>query len=201
MNDPRYATLLGWIRAKPSLAGIRINGDDRKVVRIAGRQFSTAERAVLALDPETLEGLDADGTILRTFTVKDAVAQAPVAPRTVDTWPQGDVAELGQVIALACDRAVSRVENIYKDALDKMARLYDKQSDRMSQLEDLRFRELEARMAELETEREEAIADAEEAKAALAETSPGTGDALVGHVLGAAAQKMLSGEAGPNGKG
>ena len=79
MSTPRkFETVLGFIRAKPPLGGIRIDGDDHRIVRIVGRGYSHAEQAVLDLAPSLIEGLDAHGNVVRTMKLSDEKPAAPV---------------------------------------------------------------------------------------------------------------------------
>ncbi len=188
-------TLAGFIRSKPAIVAIRCDGDDKRIVRIAGRQYAIAEKAVVSLDASTLEGLDETGAIVRTFAVKEPTSSASSAAssRSVETWPEGEASQLAQVIALACDRAAERHERAYRASFDTITGLYREQSLRLAQLENNAHELQMARLAAAERAADEANADADEAHAQLAEAGPSTADGMVAAVLGHVAEKALTG--------
>lgn len=207
MADSRYTTLAGWLRAKPPLAGVRIDGDDKRIVRVVARQFATAEEAITALDPTTLEGLDAHGAIIRSWKCKDGATAAAERASSLaqrEPWPESDTAQLGQVITAACDRAAARHENAYRYSFDKLEALYREQSQRLAGLEQMLLEGQRARILELEAEAEALRQENEQlaAKALAEAASTSTADNLVNTVVAAGMQKMLGGgqkPAAPNG--
>jgi hypothetical protein len=211
-NDPKFATLLGWLRAKPALAGIRCDNDDKRIVRIVARAYATAERTLLSMDASYLEGLDASGAVIRTWTIKDAVTEMTMTPRAQQQapeshqWPAGATSELAQAIALACDRSAQRHENAYRMAFDSLVGLYKDQSSRLQRLEENMTNTAQARITEAEAYAQQMALEAEELRAELAKreanTNPGqngTADGLVGAVIGHVAERMMLGEKTTNG--
>lgn len=207
-------TLLGWLRAKPALASVRCDGDPGKVVRIVARKYKTAEDTIVGLDPERLEGLDADGAIVRTWTMREAAAPttAPAAPPEPPVvWPEGnDLSTLGQVLSIAIDKANARLEAAYEKNYERVAEAYkynfevlkgmhETAAGRLENLENRVFDMLELRVKEAEAVAEDAMNEAEELREATAAQEPSTADGLAAQVLGIAASKVLG--TGEDGKG
>lgn len=191
-----YASLTSWIRAKPPIAAIRIDGDDTRVIRIVGRQYSTAERAALAIGGSTLEGVDATGQVVRTWDLDQPQARAalpagPSAPKTLETWPEGELGQLARVITMACDAAAQRHESAYSMAFEKLESLYRQQSERLSRLEELHYQNLQARVQSAEETAAIAQEEAAEAQEVLATSHAVNADGLAASVMAAAAEKML----------
>jgi hypothetical protein len=206
MNDPKYSTLLGWLRAKPALSGIRCDGDDKRIVRIVARAYGTAERTLLSMRANELEGLDGSGAVIRTWTLHDAVTEltaAPVAAKPaprIDQWPAGATSELAHAISIACDRSAERHENAYRYSFDTLVGLYKDQSARLQRLEENMTNTAQARIAEAEAYAQQMALEAEELRAELAKReeqpkNPGqtdAGDQLVGALIGGVVKNVLT---------
>src|SRR5262245_26665767 len=132
-----YSTLTAWLKGKPRIASVRLDHDNSKVVRVVPRQSAVAEKAIVDSGATVAEGLDLNGQVVRTWTFeKDEEDTKPDTPKS-EVWPQGEQAQLAQVITIACDRAAMRHESVFRMAFDKIGKLYEQASGRLSQLEEL----------------------------------------------------------------
>jgi hypothetical protein len=174
--------LAAWLRARPKLSAVRVDGD--RTVRIVGSRYGSAEATLEALEPTLLEGLDSDGEVVRALRL--GADREPAPPLAPTEWPKGQLAELGQVITAACDRASGRLEGAYREAFERLSRLYELQSARLAELEAMHYRALADAAEEAREERDAALQLAQAAQPA------GEADALVQHVLAGAAQRALA---------
>ena len=192
-----------WLKETPQPSALRLDENEKKVIRIARSQarcWSDAEKSVLALDATIVEALDHQGNVIRAFRLKDDDAEKEPPKPQQEAWPEHEQAQLAVIITAACDRAASRHEAAYRMSFDKLASMYEAQT--------LRLEEALARAAtaeaRLERERRQWMEAVNRSAGQSGDEETGLGQ-LVGGLLGPIIERevnrhMVDGEP-PNGKG
>lgn len=119
------------LRKVSGLASIRCGEDIVKLQNTRGR-FAEAARAVEALDPEVIELLDADGSVLKVLTLREEEGEEETAGLTGSL---DNLSKLAKVLGDISDRAAQRHAEAYKTAFESQTQLVRLIADRLNSLE------------------------------------------------------------------
>lgn len=147
-NTPLHS----WLRRVPVPMALRLDGKKTVIVGTNPKQrWKETIQTLEQLDPEQIEALDADGHVLRVYTVpSNGVAgedgKEDGKPRAAST--HRDV-ELANIILEATDRGARRHAEAYSLAFEKLTYLVQILAERLSGLENAWQSTLNARAEEL----------------------------------------------------
>ena len=121
------------LRRTSGLAAIRCGDDVVRLTNARGR-YAEAARAILALDPERIELLDANGAVLRIVNLRDDDADEGDAHER-DTMNASDLASLAKILGDVADRAAMRHAQAYQAAFEAQTSLVKLIAERLGSLE------------------------------------------------------------------
>jgi len=120
------------LRRTSGLAAIRCGDDVVRLTESRGR-YAEAARAILALDPERIELLDAQGAVLRVMSLRDN--DDDIESQPPENVSLGDLASLARVLGDVADRAAMRHAQAYQTAFEAQTSLVRLIAERLGALE------------------------------------------------------------------
>lgn len=193
-NGPNVTNLIKWLKKMPQPVAVVV--DDRRIeVPRVHSPWKELAQSILALDPEKIVALNANGEILRAVEYDDETD--PATPAQSSALP--DLQVFAKLLADAYERGSSAQAKAYASIFEENTKLVRLLADRLGALEMAWQRALQSH-ARLVTEVAEANARAAEAEAAAA--AGGGDDSILGALAaGIASAQGLPTQAQPNGGG
>lgn len=195
----------GFLLQAPKPHAVRVHGGDGgepETIKV-GRSYAKLAETIEALEPERVEALDKDGSILRAMRPGSVEAQRSTAAELPEVLKQDPQAAMFTHFANLLHRAYEHSTEI---AFTKMVEVFDKMNDRSDNIE----RRLERSESERRSLVQEQVDDAFERAAEIAAGRAGIENGEGGDLLQQMATAFLSGRAqqskaapanGSNGKG
>ena len=121
------------LRRTSGLSAIRCGDDVVRLTDVRGR-YAEAARAILALDPDRIELLDANGAVLRVVNLRDE-GDGDEEEIARDNMSVGDLASLARVLGDVADRAAMRHAQAYQAAFEAQTELVRLIAERLGSLE------------------------------------------------------------------
>lgn len=174
-----------WLQRKPHPAAMVLDGK-RLDISTAGSRWADAEQSVRAMTPTRIELLSSGGALIRAASFADLEddvdeEEEETTSTKLAKAPTSDLAQLGAILAEACDRSAQRVEVAYGKHFEMMIALVKNYGDRANSLEKLWLRSLQ--------EQGRLTLDLADARAQQTETE-NSGDGMLSGLLKAVLSKQ-----------
>ena len=194
MNTGR---IRGFLLQLPKPAMVRVTGDGEPQELKPGRSYSKLAETILALAPELIECLDADGKVLRATRMEGAEQRRSDAAEIPDGLKADPNALMLTHFANLLHRAYEHSTEV---AFTRLVELTDRMNDRSDSIEQRLERQEATNRKLLQDQVDDALDRAEEAAAKAAEggENAGLGEQLLSSFMGGKAQRAAAGA--PNGK-
>jgi hypothetical protein len=122
-------TLAAWLRRTPQPVAVLVDSQRRVEVPSSPRKWAELEATLLALEPETVACLSADGTTLRAMTLESAATSAEASP------VRSDLVLLSRLLADAHERGAASTREAYGTIFSENTKLIGMLAQRLTAME------------------------------------------------------------------
>jgi hypothetical protein len=148
MTEPKNVNLHAWMRRSPEPAKLRLDGKTIVPIGDTKTKWRDAVEVCESREPSLIEAMGADDSVLRvTQRHYEGVDPAVDAERKARVDRGSELAQLGQLIAEAADRAAERHEMAYRFGFETLAALVESVVQRNNAVESA-FLALQSRVAQ-----------------------------------------------------
>ena len=167
--------LRGWLRQLPEPVAFMLDGSVRVALTKGAHRFATAEETIRQRDPETVDALDKDGSVIRTFAcAKPEPERAPIAVPEPDTSEQKTLIHFASLLSQAYAQGAKDHSAAYKETFEQVVSLANQALQRVQGLEKLLNQMLRDVREDALAAREE-LDEAREARREAEAPRPGSG--------------------------